>query len=214
MQRLQTEIPSAVSGYLYKKLNYMFKRIEVDTVDSNMRKLKPDDIIVLYELVENSKISDRKLAKKIGVSQPTATRKRTKLEREELIEYTAIPNFEKLGFEILVFSFVHYNLEIRRKLNKGGNIASMIATTLSNNPHIIFASSGRGLGMEGIAISIHKTYSDYVKFRRQLEDEWGEYVSSIDDFVISLKTDNIPRQFTFKHLAKFLKNMTKNAYAH
>lgn len=177
-------------------------------VDANMKKLKPIDLEILSELVVNSKISDRKLAKKTGVSQPTVTRRRARLERDELIEYTAIPNFEKLGFEILVFSFVHYNLEIRKKFSKGGNIAGMIETTLSGNPHMIFMSSGRGLGMEGVAISIHKTYSDYVEFRRRLEDEWGEHVSNIDDFVISLRTDNIPRQFTFKHVAKFLKMMT------
>lgn len=182
--------------------------IDVDVVDTNMVKLKSIDVQILSELVENSKVSDRKLARKTGVSQPTVTRRRAKLEKQRLLDYTAIPNFEKLGFEILAFSFVHLNLDVRRNLRKGGNDGDpSVESTLSNNPHIIFTSSGRGLGMEGIAISIHKSYSDYVKFRRQLEDEWGQHVSEINDFVISLKTDNIARGFTFKHIAKILKQI-------
>ena len=173
-----------------------------------MKKITPIDMQILYELVANSKTSDRKLSRKLGVSQPTVTRRRARLEKEGLLDYTAIPNFDKLGFEILVFSFVHYNLEIRRKLGKEGGTASKLSATLSSNPHIVFTSSGRGLGMEGVAISIHKHYSDYVKFRRQLEDEWGEYIDKIDDFVISLKTDNVARQFTFKHLVKAFQETT------
>jgi len=45
-----------------------------------MTKLKVIDYKILFELTKNSKISDRKLAKKVGVSQPTITRRRAKLE--------------------------------------------------------------------------------------------------------------------------------------
>ena len=39
---------------------------------------------LLIELLRNSKESDRKLAKKLGVSQPTITRVRGKIERDGL----------------------------------------------------------------------------------------------------------------------------------
>jgi len=67
--------------------------------------LKPVDYEILSQLIKNSKISDRKLAGKLGVSQPTVTRKRAKMEKAELIDYTAVPNFAKLGFEIRVRPF-------------------------------------------------------------------------------------------------------------
>jgi DNA-binding Lrp family transcriptional regulator len=58
-------------------------------------------IDLLYELIKNSRRSDRDLAKILHVSQPTITRMRKKLETNDFIlEYTLVPNFAKLGFEI------------------------------------------------------------------------------------------------------------------
>ena len=62
---------------------------------------------LLRELLKNSKRSDRELAKVLGVSQPTITRIRHKLEQEGVIrDYTIIPDFKKLGFEIMAIEFV------------------------------------------------------------------------------------------------------------
>jgi len=56
---------------------------------------------LLYELMKNSKRSDRELAKVVKVSQPTITRMRKNLEKKEYIrEYTIVPAVEKLGFEL------------------------------------------------------------------------------------------------------------------
>jgi len=67
---------------------------------------------VLSELIKNSKLSDRELAKKIGSSQPTVTRARKRLEKDGYVkEYTTIPDFSKLGYELLALTFV--------KLGKG-----------------------------------------------------------------------------------------------
>ncbi len=57
--------------------------------------------------MKNSHRSDRELAKAMGISQPTITRIRRKLEKEGYIkEYTIIPDFNKLGYEILAFTFI------------------------------------------------------------------------------------------------------------
>ena len=64
-------------------------------------------IDLLYELMKNSKRSDRELAKVVEVSQRTITRMRKKLEKSEYIrEYTIIPALEKLGFEIIALNFL------------------------------------------------------------------------------------------------------------
>ena len=69
--------------------------------------MKDIEVKVLAELMRNSRISDRELAKAIGVSQPTITRTRTKLESEGIIEeYTLIPDFKKLGYELMAFLFM------------------------------------------------------------------------------------------------------------
>lgn len=48
--------------------------------------MKKVELKVLSELMKNSKISDRELAKTIGVSQPTVTRARTRLEKNGYIQ--------------------------------------------------------------------------------------------------------------------------------
>jgi len=163
--------------------------------------LKPVDYEILSQLIKNSKISDRKLAGKLGVSQPTVTRKRAKMEKAELIDYTAVPNFAKLGFEILAFNFVSYSPGMQGQVGENKDLEQKLRTTLSENPNMIFVSSGRGVGFDGVAVSIHRNYSDYSEFIKTLRLEWGAHVGSIDSFVVSLKSDNVLRQFTFKHLA-------------
>jgi DNA-binding Lrp family transcriptional regulator len=67
-----------------------------------MKELKPLDYKLLSELIKNSRRSDRELAKAIGVSQPTITRRRALIEKELIDGYTAIPKWEKLGYELLL----------------------------------------------------------------------------------------------------------------
>jgi DNA-binding Lrp family transcriptional regulator len=43
-------------------------------------------------LLTNAKMTDRQLAKQIGVSQPTVTRRRAKLENSALDGYTVVLN--------------------------------------------------------------------------------------------------------------------------
>jgi DNA-binding Lrp family transcriptional regulator len=74
------------------------------------------EVKVLAELMRNSRRSDRELAKVVGVSQPTITRTRTKLEREGIIkEYTLVPDFKKLGYQIMAFLFMGKQETIEKK---------------------------------------------------------------------------------------------------
>jgi DNA-binding Lrp family transcriptional regulator len=75
--------------------------------------LKEIERKLLSELLKNSRRSDRELAKAIGVSQPTTTRLRTKLEKEGYIkEYTIIPNFSKIGYTIMALNFIKLDPKI------------------------------------------------------------------------------------------------------
>ncbi|MDH5448287.1 MAG: winged helix-turn-helix transcriptional regulator [Candidatus Bathyarchaeota archaeon] len=167
-----------------------------------MKKLKPVDYKILFELVKNSKISDRKLAKKIGVSQPTVTRRRAGLEKEELLDYTAIPNFEKLGFEIMAFTFGHW-----KHGTSPDEKPSEAKSFLSKYPNIIFVSTGRGCGMDRMFVSVHKDYTDYAELMSALKTEWGKFMSASDTFIVSLKGDNILRNLTFKYLKDYMKKV-------
>lgn len=163
------------------------------------KKLRSLDYKILFALTKNSRITDKELAKIVGVSQPTITRRRIRLEKENVLDYTAIPNFKKLGFEILAFHFAHWKHEAYpdERMPKAKSF-------LSKHPNIIFVSTGRGLRMDRMFISLHKDYADYAKFMRELKGEWWKSMKEVDSFIVSLKSDNILRQLTFKHLEEYI----------
>ena len=145
-----------------------------------MRKELP--LQLLRELLKNSKRSDRELAKVLGVSQPTITRTRQKLERNGLIQdYTIIPSFEKMGFEILALTFVKMHPEVLSP-----DIMEKARKEAAKFPHVVFSSTGEGLGMAGVIISFHKNYTDFHKTMNLLRVDWKEYTEDIQSFIIPI----------------------------
>ena len=170
-----------------------------------MTKIKDIDFKILSWLMKNSKISDRKLAKIIGVSQPTVTRGRAKLEKEGMLKYTAIPNFAKLGFEIIAISFYSWTPEATCKLSENQEeILNKLSAFLSKHKNIIFTSKGRGFGMERVMISVHESYSDYTELMNAVNMEWGSYLDQTKSFIISTKIDIIGRHLGFEYLAEYI----------
>jgi len=165
-----------------------------------MTMLKDLDRKILSELVKNAKTSDRMLAKKVGVSQPTISRRRARLEKEGKLSYRLLPELGKLGFEIMAFTLLIWKPLNHLELTKDPNYMKRIHEFISKNPEIVFASSGQGLGMTRLVMTVHRRYSDYVSFRRKLESEWGTYIERLETFIISFKGDQIIRQPTFEHL--------------
>ena len=173
-----------------------------------MKKLKPIEYKIIAELIKNSKISDRKLAKKLGVSQPTITRRRASLEQQGLINYTVVPDFIKLGLEVMCIMFVAWRPEIRAQERESVEFAKRALTFVNTNPNVVFVSTGQGLKKDGVAISFHESFADYVKFRRDFEIDWGRYMSSMESFLISLNTDNILKEPSPKYLSKYFEKFS------
>jgi DNA-binding Lrp family transcriptional regulator len=168
-----------------------------------MPKLKGIDFKILAELMKNSKTSDRTIAKNLGVSQPTITRRRARLEEDVIDSYTVIPKFKELGFELLAFNLLQYDPKVRT-LPESQRIEK-IRKTIKQHPSVIYASSGHGLKCQGVSVSIHPDYADYVAFIRATQEEWGEWVSNIHSFTVSLRSDNIIQPLTFRRLLKHIK---------
>jgi len=171
-----------------------------------MRKLKPFEYKLLFELIRNSKQSDRQLAKILGVSQATVSRTRAKLEREKLLKYTAIPNLEKLGFEIVAFTFGGMKGEPSPEITEDKVLERMRREYLPKQPNVIFTSAGRGLGMTGVVISVHTDYTDYLEFEREFRRTWGKYIERIETFIISTKVKH-GRDLSFEYLADYFKRI-------
>jgi len=152
-------------------------------------------IDLLYELMKNSKRSDRELAKVVKASQPTITRMRKNLEKSEYIrEYTVMPALEKLGFEILAFSFLSTSTRPR-------DIKEM-REWISESQKIIFSGLGEGLGGKTLLlVSIHRNFTDFSGFTRELKGILGSGASSMESFLVLLEKDMIKR-FSFKDLER------------
>ncbi|UCG37230.1 MAG: winged helix-turn-helix transcriptional regulator [Candidatus Bathyarchaeota archaeon] len=170
-----------------------------------MKRLKDVDYKILSELFKNARISDRQLAKRINVSQPTVSRRRVMLEKNGLLDYSAIPNLEKLGLEIVAFTFAQV-----KEGNLRREIEQKITDFYKTCPNVVFATGGRGLGLDIVTISLHGSYSEYAEFARELKAEWGGYVGKQDSFIISLKSDVVPKSLTFRDLIEYLKKMQEN----
>jgi DNA-binding Lrp family transcriptional regulator len=144
---------------------------------------------LLRELLKNSKRSDRELAKVLRVSQPTITRHRRKLEEQGLIQdYTIIPDFRKMGFEILAITFVKMRPdvltpEIMEEAKKYGE----------KWPNVILVSSGEGLGMTGVIVSFHKNYTEYHHRLNLLRVDWKDFSEDIRSFLVSLGEEEYKR---------------------
>jgi len=154
-------------------------------------------IKILQQLLKNSKKSDRELAKAIGVSQATFTRRRKQLEKKVIKEYTISPDLFELGFEILAFTFVRIREPKADFMEKARH-------SITKLPNIIFASGGEGLGMEAVAISVHKDYTSYLNFISETRKEWSGIVLDVQSFLVSLKGEFEAKPFSLKPLAELL----------
>jgi DNA-binding Lrp family transcriptional regulator len=153
--------------------------------------------------MKNGRRSDRELAKAIGVSQPTVTRTRSRLEKEGIIkEYTVIPDFRKLGFEIMAVTFVKINEpltpEIIEKVTKTG----LELEKKSPTPTIMILG-GMGLGYDGVFISFHESYGSFVKLMELTKQLPLLDKTHLHSFLVSLPEYQY-RPLTFSNLANYL----------
>jgi len=161
--------------------------------------------MILSTLIQNGRKSDRQLVKELGVSQPTASRTRRKLEDNGFIkEYTSIPDFEKIGYQILAVTFVKLDKTLDSKSIEEAR--EHAKDFLNNNPEIVMIERGIGMGYDGIIMSYHEDYASYQEFTDKLKELDYLDLSKIDSFLINLQDKIQYRSFTFSTLAKhFLK---------
>ena len=164
-----------------------------------MHKNLPEKL--LFELVKNSKRSDRELAKILKVSQPTITRARTKLEKEKFIrQYTVFPEFTKVGFELVAFNFTTLKPSQSSDLEK---MQKMRSEWAKDNPNIILEIAGEGLGANNLMISIHKNYTDFASFIAKYRTDWANYLQDLKSFIISIPNRSlIVKDLSFDGIGK------------
>src|SRR3989304_1521187 len=151
---------------------------------------------LLSELLKNSKRSDREISKVLRVSQPTITRTRHQLESKGIIrDYTIIPDFEKLGYEILAIWVGRY------KFHGEPELVEKWREWMKKHPTIMFPSSTSGSGgRKAVMISLHRSYSDYANFVKELVGDWS-YILEHETLLVDLK-GYMSRPLTLRYLAE------------
>jgi len=160
--------------------------------------MKGTETKLLAELLKNSKKSDRELGKILGVSQPTVSRTRTKLEKDRVIqEYTIIPDLTKLGFELMAITTGRF------KVPRDKKIMEKAIAYMKKFPNILLSSRAQGMGKDAVIISLHEDFTDYENFMVTLKTDWIDIVEDHESILISLKGFTA-KPFSLKYLAEIL----------
>jgi DNA-binding Lrp family transcriptional regulator len=163
---------------------------------------------VLSELMKNAKMSDREISKRIKRSQATVSRVRSKLEKQGIIrEYTVIPDFVKLGYEILAITFVKLKKTLSKEdVEEARRISRIKAKeSFKIGPfNVIMAERGMGLGYNGVFVSLHEDYQSYVKHGEWLERFKFFEMTEAQSFLVDLNDKIRYFSLSFANLAGHL----------
>jgi DNA-binding Lrp family transcriptional regulator len=151
---------------------------------------------LLLEYLKDSNRTDRQMAKILGVSQPTVFRMRNKLLKEGLVKhFSAIPDLAKMGYEIMVFSFVKFNME------QVMEIEEKTKEWVQSHPEIIFSSRAEGMEMDAVTVSLHKNYAEFMNFLMENRNKGRRFMAEVDYILVDLGGDVI-KPLSFKYLAE------------
>lgn len=139
---------------------------------------------VFFELMRNAKKSDRNIAKKLKISQPTVTRVRKKLEKNVIRSYTAIPILPEIGIELISFNFGRCD-------NPKKDVETCLKIISKNDPKILFTSSGEGIGKSCLIVGLHKNFKDYVDFLTNVRLQCKGIKKEFDSFLAPTSKDHL-----------------------
>ena len=166
-----------------------------------MKKLIPLDFKLLFELMKGAKTSDREIARTLGVSQPTVTRRRAMLEKEVIDGYTVVPKWSEIGYEILAVTLVKSSFKFGSNEKRESTYMKAMEW-LAKQPNVILGSGCRGMGMTGIMISLHKTYAELDEFLVNHRQQLGDILEDVQTVIVNLSGKAYYRPLHLKYLAE------------
>ncbi len=151
--------------------------------------MKEFELKLIAELMKDSRRSDRELGRALGVSQPTVTRIRRKLEKEGIVkEYTMIPDFSKLGYKLMNVTFINVKKSMPDQLEHAREGAAE-EVNKKVFPDLLI-ERGLGLGFDGVIITLHRNYTDYTNQMKYTRSRPFVQPDHVESFLVDL-TDPI-----------------------
>ena len=182
--------------------------IREDSSTREMRRMKKPlknvELNLISELMKNSRRSDRELAKVLGISQPTVTRIRTRLEKEGYIkEYTMIPDFLKLGYTIMGATLLGLNEPFTEERTQ--EVRKIVTKIEEDNPYAsLLAVNCLGDSKNRLFITFYENYGDYVEALKITRQIPLVNVESIQSLLVDLNDENNYRVLSMSPIAKHL----------
>ena len=173
--------------------------------------MKEVELKLVIELLKNSHRSDRELARAIGVSQPTLSRTRVRLEKQGAIkEYTIIPDYVQLGFALMSITFTKMRGQLSKQIMD--ELKKKARNTMSEHPSaLILGNTGIGCNADYVAIAFHKDYSEYMEFMSDIRQFPNVNIDETRSFLIDLDEKNQFQPLSFYHLAGYLARTKDNS---
>ena len=170
--------------------------------------MKETERRLISELMKNSGRSDRELARALGISQPTVSRTKHKLEKEGVIrEYTIIPDFAQLGYTLLAITFVRLKGNLTH--DELAKARASTKTEIEGNLNFIMLERGMGMGYDGVFISLHENYTSFSRHKRWLEQFQFLQIAETQSFIVDLLDEIHYRSLTLSTLAKHMLTLHK-----
>jgi DNA-binding Lrp family transcriptional regulator len=172
-------------------------------------KLKDVEVRIIAELMKNSRRSDRELAQAIGVSQPTVSRTVKKLEKEGMIkEYTMIPDFRRLGYQIMGVTFI--KSEESMKKEERAQLNRAVAELEKKTPYAsLIAVNGIGMGRGTMFVTLYRSYARYAEAMQMTKRLPYVDTQGIESFLVDLKDESNYRVLTLSQAARNIETFGK-----
>jgi DNA-binding Lrp family transcriptional regulator len=176
----------------------------------NRKRLKDVEIKVIAELMKDSRRSDREIAKAVGSSQPTISRTIKKLEKEGYIkEYTMIPDFGRLGYQIMAFNFIGKQETIKEDERSALRKAAL-ETEKKDPIACMTVADGTGLKKGRILTFLYEDYSSYRKGVERIRRLPHVEADDVESFIVDLSDEDNFRVLSLREVARHFEARMQN----
>ena len=163
----------------------------MEKFDSNFPKLTKNEQIVLKKIIDQAKIPDLEIAKKMGLSQQAIFKIRHKLEEVGIIKgYMPIIDFKKIGIETLVVLGIRFTGQVWDKYSE-----DQISEKIKRIPQVILSYRIPESSISHLLVMGFKNIEQKDKFLMRLQTKYSKEIIIVHVYPFSvdriIKTSNV-----------------------
>lgn len=144
-----------------------------------MRKLNEKEVILLANLREGGKKNILQIAKDNKIPKSTMFDTLYNLEKEDVFDYRALINFEKVGFPIKIFYAIKTNMRCKNKLK--------FYLKDKRNVNSLY---DLGLGSDFLCEILFKNFKEVHEFEKELDAKFEIFEKLIFNVIGNIKSEN------------------------